>query len=87
MGNADRVGPKAYNQTLSQNRAASVKAALISAGVPEGWIASEAFGEENPISISRNPHDALNRRVDVAVEPIAIKPEAIKLEAEKMKKQ
>ena len=87
MGNADRVGPKEYNQALSEKRATSVKATLIAAGVPESWVSSEAFGEKNPISISRNPHDALNRRVDVAVEPIVVKPEVVKEEAEKKKKQ
>ncbi len=83
MGNADRVGPKVYNLTLSEKRAKSVSSALVSAGVPKTWITLEIFGEYNPISISHNPHDALNRRVDIAVDPIAVKPGAIKEEASK----
>ena len=87
MGNADRVGPKAYNLSLSGKRATSVSSALVAAGVPKTWITLEAFGEHNPISISYNPHDALNRRVDIAVDPIAVKPEAVKEEASKKTKE
>ncbi len=87
MGNADRVGPKAYNLTLSEKRAKSVSSALVAAGVPNTWVTSEIFGEHNPISISHNPHDALNRRVDITVEPMEVKPEAIKEEASKKTKE
>ncbi len=83
MGNADRVGPKEYNLILSAKRAKSVSSALVAAGVPKTWITLKIFGEHNPISISHNPHDALNRRVDIAVDPIAVKPGAIKEEASK----
>ena len=27
------------------------------------------FGQENPVRVSTNPHDALNRRVDVTIQP------------------
>lgn len=82
MGNTDLVGTKGYNQTLSESRAASTKSALIAAGVPSSWITSEAFGKTNPISISRNPNDALNRRVDVVVSPIRVDADAVKAAAE-----
>ena len=83
-GNTDRVGAKAYNEQLAARRAKSVIGMLESMGIPSAWITSEAFGEENPISISRNPHDALNRRVDIAVEPITVDEQAIKAAAEEM---
>ena len=57
--------------------------ALAASGVSQGWFIREAYGKENPISISRNPHDALNRRVDIVVEPVTVKPAAIQAEAEK----
>jgi len=80
-GNTDRVGAKEYNELLSLRRAESVAKALIARGVPADWIVMEAFGDSNPISISRNPHDGLNRRVDVVVAPAGIKPAAIEEEA------
>jgi len=43
------------------------------------------FGEHNPASLSANPHNALNRRVDILVEPIKIKPSVIKEEAKKIR--
>ena len=57
-GHTDRVGSKVYNQMLAGKRTAAVIEALKSMGVPSAWITGDAFGEENPISISRNPHDA-----------------------------
>ncbi|MBF8269195.1 MAG: OmpA-like protein [Gammaproteobacteria bacterium] len=42
---ADQRGASAYNERLSQQRAASVRQALIQAGVPEKRIYSHAHGE------------------------------------------
>lgn len=87
-GNTDRVGPKTYNLALSERRADAVTIHLRAAGVPAAWISEQAFGEENPVSISRNPHDALNRRVDVVVVPLEVKREAVlALAAERRKRQ
>ena len=52
--------------------------------LPQG---GDHLGEHNPISISHNPNDALNRRVDIAVDPMEVKPEAIKEEASKKTKE
>ncbi|HEV7783281.1 MAG TPA: OmpA family protein, partial [Chitinophagaceae bacterium] len=49
-GHTDNVGKDDYNQTLSDNRAASVKAYLISKGVDESRITSEGHGETTPIA-------------------------------------
>jgi outer membrane protein OmpA-like peptidoglycan-associated protein len=78
MGNTDMTGSSKYNLKLSEKRAESVTSALLAAGMPKQWFTPVVFGEHNPVSITRNPHNALNRRVDVVVEPKQIKPEAIK---------
>ncbi len=85
MGNTDRAGSTRYNLKLSEKRAESVKSTLVRAGVPTAWMTSVVYGEHNPASLSANPHNALNRRVDILVEPIKIKPDVIKEEAKKIR--
>ncbi len=43
-----------------------------------------AYGEHNPLDQFANPHNALNRRVDILVEPIRVKPNVIEEEAKKI---
>ena len=66
IGHTDSVGPEAYNQKLSERRAASAKAHLISRGIPAEQIDARGDGELN----ARYPNDTAenrqkNRRVDV----------------------
>ena len=66
IGHTDSVGPEAYNQKLSERRAASAKAHLVSRGIPAEQIDARGEGELNP----RYPNDTAanrqkNRRVDV----------------------
>ena len=84
-GNTDRTGTKPYNLDLSERRNESVETALLSAGLPKTWILSEAFGEENPIRKSRDPSDALNRRVEVVVQPVKVKTAAIEIEEQRLR--
>ena len=70
---------------MPRRKPRSARAALLSSGLSEAWILSEAFGEANPISISRNPSDALNRRVDVIVQPVKIKAEVIEAEERRLR--
>jgi flagellar motor protein MotB len=84
-GNTDRVGSKVYNQQLAERRTMSVIEALKAMDVPAAWITGEAFGAENPISISKNPHDALNRRVDITIQPIAADKAAIEKAAKEIR--
>ncbi len=49
-GHTDNVGKDEYNQTLSDNRAASVRTYLISKGVDESRITAEGHGETTPIA-------------------------------------
>jgi outer membrane protein OmpA-like peptidoglycan-associated protein len=45
-GHADKRGPQAYNQPLSERRAALAKKFLVEQGVAEDKIETQAFGEE-----------------------------------------
>ncbi|MCQ4166548.1 Ig-like domain-containing protein [Tahibacter harae] len=65
-GHTDSVGSEAYNQALSERRAASAKAYLVSRGVPAEQIDTRGAGELNPSF----PNDTAanrqkNRRVDI----------------------
>jgi outer membrane protein OmpA-like peptidoglycan-associated protein len=65
-GHTDNVGGDAHNQTLSEKRAAAVKAYLIKAGVDEKRLAAKGFGASKPVasndtSLGRSE----NRRVEI----------------------
>jgi outer membrane protein OmpA-like peptidoglycan-associated protein len=67
-GHTDATGSDAYNQTLSEDRAASVRAALIAGGVPEGQITSRGFGKTQPVATNDTPAGRQqNRRVEIVV--------------------
>ena len=67
-GHTDDVGKDEYNQGLSDDRAASVKAYLVSKGIAEDRIVSEGFGETTPIADNATPAGrAKNRRVEIKV--------------------
>jgi OmpA family/PEGA domain len=53
VGHADVRGPKAYNQSLSERRAGSVKDYLISWGVPEGKIETRALGVTQQLNLKK----------------------------------
>ena len=64
-GYADSTGAAAYNQTLSERRAESVRRALIDAGVDPARLSTRGYGSTHPIA----PNDtragrAKNRRVE-----------------------
>lgn len=48
-GHADRIGTDAYNQDLSERRAAAVKDYLVSEGVESNRIQTTAKGESEPV--------------------------------------
>lgn len=50
VGHADRLGKDAYNQKLSERRAASVKSYLVSKGIEENRIYAEGKGETQPVT-------------------------------------
>ena len=50
VGHADRIGGAAYNQKLSEKRAAAVKDYMISKGIPANRIYTEGKGEKQPVT-------------------------------------
>jgi len=68
-GHTDSMGAANYNQTLSEKRAAAVKAYLLGHGVMGGdRIATTGFGESKPIADNKTGKGrAENRRVEVLV--------------------
>lgn len=69
-GHTDNVGTEAFNQDLSERRAASVSAALARYGVSPGRMLARGAGELRPLADNSTPEGrARNRRVDVLVRP------------------
>lgn len=50
VGHADRIGTDAYNQTLSERRAAAVKAYLVGKGVEANRVYTEGKGKKQPVT-------------------------------------
>lgn len=74
-GHTDAIGTEAYNQRLSERRAASVKDYLIDRGVSPSLISARGEGESNPVAPNTLPNGrdnpagrAKNRRVEITVE-------------------
>jgi outer membrane protein OmpA-like peptidoglycan-associated protein len=67
-GNTDSVGTEEFNQTLSENRANSVRTYLTKQGVPESSTTAAGFGKTRPIA-SNDTSDGRqqNRRVELVV--------------------
>ena len=67
-GHTDWVGTDDYNMKLSDGRAASVKAYLVSKGITEDRLTSEGFGETMPIADNKTATGrSKNRRVEMKV--------------------
>jgi outer membrane protein OmpA-like peptidoglycan-associated protein len=62
-GHTDNVGDDAYNMTLSQERAESVRAYFVSKGVDANRLTSQGFGETQPVATNESAAGkAQNRR-------------------------
>jgi outer membrane protein OmpA-like peptidoglycan-associated protein len=67
-GYTDSTGSAAYNQTLSERRANSVRAALVRMGVDPTRIVAQGYGKEYPVADNTsNSGRAMNRRVEVTI--------------------
>ena len=67
-GHTDRSGSNAYNEALSERRAATVTNFLISNGFPSGQVSSQAFGETQPAQPTDDGvREPLNRRVEAQI--------------------
>jgi outer membrane protein OmpA-like peptidoglycan-associated protein len=64
-GHTDSVGSDAYNQALSERRAASVREYLVSHGIPSEKVTSAGMGEGSPIADNSTKEGrAENRRTE-----------------------
>ena len=72
-GYTDNVGGDAMNQTLSENRANSVRDYLVQQGVSSNSVSSRGFGNSLPVSSNDNSSGRQqNRRVELLVSGDAI---------------
>ncbi len=67
-GNTDSVGSPAMNQTLSEQRAASVLDYLVKENIPAASMTSQGFGETQPVASNDTAEGRQkNRRVELVV--------------------
>jgi outer membrane protein OmpA-like peptidoglycan-associated protein len=72
-GYTDNVGGDAMNQTLSENRAGSVRDYLVQEGVATNSVSAKGFGNTLPVASNDNPAGRQqNRRVELLVSGDAI---------------
>jgi OOP family OmpA-OmpF porin len=65
-GHTDNRGSKAYNQKLSERRAAAVKAYLVKKGVAAERISTQGYGFDQPVADNKTAEGrAKNRRVEI----------------------
>jgi OOP family OmpA-OmpF porin len=65
-GHTDSVGSDAYNQKLSERRAAAVKDYLVSKGIPASKVTTIGKGESQPVATNKTAEGRQkNRRVDI----------------------
>lgn len=65
-GHTDKVGTDEHNDQLSKDRAASVRAYLVNAGVREARMKTRGYGETQPIENTENA-SMTNRRVEITI--------------------
>jgi outer membrane protein OmpA-like peptidoglycan-associated protein len=67
-GHTDNIGKPADNLLLSEKRAASVLAFLISKNIQSDRISSFGFGESKPLTSNDSEENrAINRRVEFSI--------------------
>jgi OOP family OmpA-OmpF porin len=65
-GHTDSIGTEAYNQKLSERRAAAVKDYLVSKGIPASKITTIGKGKTQPVATNKTKEGRQkNRRVDI----------------------
>ncbi len=68
VGHASSDGSAGHNQTLSENRAASVSSYLVSLGIRSSRLATVGMGENDPIADnSTQAGREANRRVEISI--------------------
>jgi outer membrane protein OmpA-like peptidoglycan-associated protein len=70
QGHTDSTGAATYNQTLSENRAESVRSYLVQRGVASDRLDAVGFGATRPVADNGTPTGrAQNRRVELLIVP------------------
>jgi outer membrane protein OmpA-like peptidoglycan-associated protein len=70
VGHTDDRGTEAFNQPLSERRAAAVADVLVRAGVAPHRMSARGLGETRPVAGNATPTGrAMNRRVEILVRP------------------
>jgi len=65
-GHTDAIGTEAYNQKLSERRAAAVKDYLVSKGIPAAKVTTIGKGKTQPVATNKTKEGRQkNRRVDI----------------------
>lgn len=65
-GHTDNIGGAAFNKSLSERRAAAVKAYLVAQGVPESRLSAVGFGFDKPVASNDGEGGrSQNRRVEI----------------------
>jgi OOP family OmpA-OmpF porin len=65
-GHTDSIGTEAYNQKLSERRAAAVKDYLVSKGIPASKVTTIGKGKSQPVATNKTKEGRQkNRRVDI----------------------
>jgi OOP family OmpA-OmpF porin len=68
-GHTDAVGSDAYNQQLSERRAAAVKRYLVTKGIAADRLETVGRGESEPVSSNETDEGrAMNRRAELKVQ-------------------
>lgn len=68
-GHTDHVGADAYNQKLSERRAASLSKRLVENGIPAERIQASGKGEKQPIATNATKEGrAQNRRIEIELQ-------------------
>ena len=69
VGHADRIGNDAYNQKLSEKRAAAVKAYLVSKGIEANRVYTEGKGKKQPVTKADQCKGSKTKKVIECLQP------------------
>jgi OOP family OmpA-OmpF porin len=69
VGHADRIGSPAYNQKLSEKRAAAVKDYLVAKGIPANRVYTEGKGSKQPVTKPAQCKGAKSAKVIACLQP------------------
>ncbi len=76
VGHTDSTGSKAYNQRLSEQRAASIQQYFLSRNVIPQRMSAYGMGEDKPIASNTTAIGRQqNRRVEIIIEPVIAQPQ------------